>query len=262
MLVLTYHSISAGPPPLCVSPERLAEQLDGLTALGWQAVRLAEIEERMASPTGDLEPVFAITFDDGYRDFHTAALAILEARGLPATLFALPPLDSQDSDAVGAGRVSGGVDLPVLSAAQLRTVAGRGIEIGAHSVSHCDLTQLDAANCERELEQGRRSLEEVTDSPVLRLAYPYGRFDRSVCEAARKIFRSAFTTQLAEVTGRTDPLGIPRVDAYYLDSPSLWRALAAGQPERFLTPRRWLRRLRGSEPRRPLPRRVVNAARS
>jgi hypothetical protein len=40
------------------------------------------------------------------------------------------------------------------------------------------------------------------------------------------------------------------VDAFYLDSTALRSAISAGHPERYLTPRRWLRRLRGSEPRR------------
>jgi peptidoglycan/xylan/chitin deacetylase (PgdA/CDA1 family) len=258
MLVLTYHSISPGPAPLCVTALRLAEQLDALAALGWRGIALSELEARITgpeAPSAESERLFAITFDDGYRDFLEAALPVLETRGLPATLFALPPIDATRAGAADAAQVPGGTDAPILSREELRSVAGRGVEIGAHGVSHCDLTRLDAAALDRELEQARRTLEDASAARVERLAYPFGRFDHRVREAAGRRFRTAFTTQLAPVARGVDPLAIPRVDAFYLDSPGLRRALADGRPERWLTPRRWLRRLRGSEPRRPLPRR-------
>ncbi len=253
MLALTYHSISDGPPPLCIGPERLGEQLDALALMGWRGVRLAEIEERLARRAAQSERVYAITFDDGYRDFATAALPVLQARGLPATLFALPPVETAPPDAEPRIGVPGGIDAPVLSAIELRSVADAGIEIGAHSRSHCDLTRLSDARLEDELTQARDALRATCGTAIERLAYPFGRFDARVRAAAARHFRSAYTTQLAAIDPGAEPMALPRVDAYYLDAPALRRALADGQPGRFLTPRRWLRRLRGSEPRRAVP---------
>ena len=61
MWVLTYHSISDGPAPLCIEPERLAAQLDTLLEAGWHPATLADA----LAPTAAARS-FALTFDDGY----------------------------------------------------------------------------------------------------------------------------------------------------------------------------------------------------
>jgi len=243
VLVLTYHSVSEGPPPLCVSPERLAEQLDFLCGLGLEAISLRELVTCVRAGRSLPEKSFAITFDDGYRDFRESALPVLEARGLPATLFALA-LENPSEE------VPGGLPAPALSRDELRDVAARGVEVGAHSLSHCDLTRVDDAQLERELVEGRHILEGWVGSPVASFAYPFGRFDDRVRRACGAHFEAGFTTQLASVGPGVDGFAIPRVDAFYLDSKRLRSAIAAGRPERYLKPRRWLRRIRGSEPRR------------
>jgi peptidoglycan/xylan/chitin deacetylase (PgdA/CDA1 family) len=100
-LIVTYHAICEGPPPLCQAPEALDEQLELLAAAGFRATPLVDV-------LVDGQPLppraFALTFDDAYRDFADAALPILERRGVPATLFAtasqqrerLPPVSSFD----------------------------------------------------------------------------------------------------------------------------------------------------------------------
>jgi hypothetical protein len=66
-------------------------------------------------------------------------------------------------------------------------------------------------------------------------------------------FRAAFTTQLGAIPASADPWAMPRVDGYYLNDPWLQRALRSGRGDFYLWTRRWLRRARGSEPRRPIP---------
>lgn len=253
MLVLTYHSISDGPPPLCVSRDRLAEQLDFLLGLGLEAVPAGSIAGMLAAGNPG-HTTFAITFDDGYHDFIENALPVLEARKLPATLFALPPVDDVARSREGKipYTVPGGTRDRVLRPDELRDVIARGIEIGAHSVSHCDLTKLSDSDVERELRESREILARLTHTPITTFAYPFGGFDARLRNAAQRHFEAAFTTQLAAVPQGGDPLAIPRLDAFYLDSPVLRRAIASGRPERYLTPRRWLRRLRGTEPRQAL----------
>ncbi len=238
-VVFTFHSISGGPGPLCVSPGCLDAQLEWIARAGYDVVPLAavveEIERGRPSGTGRV----ALTFDDAYRDFATEALPILERRGLPATLFVTASADRRE--------IPGGTGAPLLDLAELRGLAERGVEIGAHSVDHRDLTALDDDALERELGEGRRVLEDHAGRPVRHLAYPFGCSDARVRAAAARHYRSACTTRLATVGAGADPLAIPRVDAYYLRSPLLRRLLAAGRPGVYLGARRWLRRLRGTE---------------
>ena len=138
-------------------------------------VVVEEIEGRLP-PGGRV----ALTFDDAYRDFATQALPILERHGLPATLFATASAErSELPDGTGA---------PLLALDELRGLADRGIEIGAHSVDHRDLTALDDDALERELGESRRVLEHHTGRPAHHFAYPFGFCDPRVRAAAWAYF--------------------------------------------------------------------------
>ena len=243
MWVLTYHSISLGPPPLCIAPDRFAAQVDELLEAGWIPVPIREALVR-ESPIRDRR--FAISFDDAYRDFRDTALPILEARQIRAALFT--PCSEERA------RLPGGIHgHSLLEPAELRELAGRGVEIGAHGIEHCDLTALPDSALQRELRVGRERLSDWIDQPVELLAYPFGAFDARVRSAAEHEFEAAFTTQLCAVSARSHRHAIPRIDAFYLDQPGLMAAAHRGDARGWLTLRRWLRRLRGSEPRKAIP---------
>lgn len=238
--VLTYHSISEGPGPLRVAPRQLEEHLDLLAAAGFEAVPLDAVVDDLEGHRSPAGRRFALTFDDGYRDFAERALPILERRGLPAALFATGAPDRR--------RLAGGLPEPLLALEALAGLAARGVEIGAHSLSHVDLTRLGEDALERELVEGAAVLARHAGRPVRHFAYPFGAHDGGVRAAAARHFRSACTTQLAGVERGSDRFAIPRVDAYYLRSPILRFLLASGRPEPYLRLRSRLRRLRGSEP--------------
>jgi len=241
-LVLTYHSIAPGPPPLHIAADRLAAQLDLLSSAGLEPVSLAAIVESLERDRELPRPSFSVTFDDAYRNFAETALPILERRGVPATLFVTASADR--------AALAHGTGAPLLALAELAALAARGVEIGAHSISHIDLTALGDDALRRELALGREILERHAGRPVEHLAYPLGRFDARVRAAAAQVYRSAWTTQLRRVPRRADRFALPRVDAHSLRSPLLRWLVAKGRPDGYLRVRRWLRRLRGSEPRR------------
>ncbi len=235
--ILAYHSISDGPPPLCVSPARFEAQLELLARAGFEALPLARMLDGRRLPPR----CFALTFDDAYLDFAEAALPVLERRGLPVTLFA--------TASPACERLAGGLDAPLLDLGALGDLAGRGVEIGAHSLGHRDLTSLDDAALEHELGECRRVLERATGRAVEHFAYPYGYFDARVRAAVSRHYRSACTTRLAAMPPHPDPFALPRVDAHYLRSPLLRFLVARGVPQPYLYLRRWLRVARGTERR-------------
>jgi peptidoglycan/xylan/chitin deacetylase (PgdA/CDA1 family) len=72
----------------------------------------------------------------------------------------------------------------------------RGLEIGAHTVSHAHLPLEDDTSLQRELEEPRRRLTEIVGAPPISLAYPAGRYDRRVVLAARRAgYRVGVTTE-------------------------------------------------------------------
>ncbi len=240
VMVLTYHSISPGPPPLCISARRFEAQLDLLARAGYEVLPLGDLVERLSAGGAFRCPTVVLSFDDGYADFVESALPILERRGLPATVFATASAERR--------RLSGGLDAALIPLAQLANLAPHGVEVGAHSVGHVDLTAVDDDALERELAGCRRALEQHTGRPVEHFAYPFGCVDARVRAAAARCFRSACTTRLALVPAGGDLFAIPRVDAYYLRSPVLRFLVENGRSTPYLRVRGWLRRLRGSEP--------------
>jgi peptidoglycan/xylan/chitin deacetylase (PgdA/CDA1 family) len=137
--ILMYHavgSVSEDPCGLFVSPERFAQQMQALRILGLRGVSLGRLGDAVMRRNAD--GLVGLTFDDGYRDVLSSAAPILQRCGFTATIFAVSSL-------LGGENVW---DTPprrqLMSEADLRDLAARGWEVGAHGVTHARLTEVDA----------------------------------------------------------------------------------------------------------------------
>ncbi len=86
-IVLTYHSVARrahDPFQLAISPDVFRQQMEWLRD-HCQPVPLCELDNLRLRGKG--QRWVAVTFDDGYRDNLTAALPILRALSIPATVF-------------------------------------------------------------------------------------------------------------------------------------------------------------------------------
>ena len=100
---------------------------------------------------------------------------------------------------------------------ELRDLAGRGIEMGSHTLSHAHLTRLSDAELDDELTAAKAKIEEALGRPCRLLAYPYGEEDARVQAAVRRAgYEAAFA-----LPGRSrpvNPLALPRIGVYRSDS--------------------------------------------
>jgi peptidoglycan/xylan/chitin deacetylase (PgdA/CDA1 family) len=182
---LMYHSVSAVDGPLrdlAVPADRLAEQLEALTAAGYHLVGLTEALDRLRD--GSTEKLLAVTFDDGYRDFLTAGVPALKAAGAGATLYA--SVGHLGGHAGWLGRWSPDFG-PMLTWDELAEVAATGVEIGNHSLIHHPLDVLSPAQLRDEVHRSREELEQRLQLKVRSFAYPHGYNSarvRGVVEAA------------------------------------------------------------------------------
>jgi peptidoglycan/xylan/chitin deacetylase (PgdA/CDA1 family) len=76
---------------MLVSLRMLERHLDWI-GRRFQFVSLDELGARLDSGAGLDKPIAAITFDDGYRDFYTHALPLLQKKGVPAAVFVVTDL--------------------------------------------------------------------------------------------------------------------------------------------------------------------------
>jgi peptidoglycan/xylan/chitin deacetylase (PgdA/CDA1 family) len=93
-----------------------------------------------------------------------------------------------------------------------------GIEIGAHTLTHADLTRLSDDRVKAEICDSKKVIEDTLGQTVSCFAYPFGRFDSRSREIARQNFDCACSDRLGISTAQSDIYALERVDAYYLRS--------------------------------------------
>jgi peptidoglycan/xylan/chitin deacetylase (PgdA/CDA1 family) len=168
--ILMYHEVASRKDTssrLAVHPASFAMQLKYLHEAGFTALTVSETVLALAGDTTLLPD--AITFDDGFADFHGDALPLLHQYGFTATVFITTGW-IDDAGPNAAGRRPG----RMLCWNQIREAAASGIEIGAHSHSHPQLDQITLRNLREELRRSKVLLEDELGSEVPSLAYPFG----------------------------------------------------------------------------------------
>jgi peptidoglycan/xylan/chitin deacetylase (PgdA/CDA1 family) len=136
----------------------------------------------------------ALTFDDGYEDAFTTALPVLQRYGFTATFYI----------------ISGFVGQPgYMSWEQLAALRDSGMEIGAHTIDHYDLTTLDPAESERQIVQSKIDLEHQLGISIVSFCYPTGLYNGSIIEQTRAAgYLSATTTRWDD--DYSDLMALPR----------------------------------------------------
>ena len=130
----------------------------------------------------------AITFDDGYLDNYENAAPVLERLSLPATFFVVTQWIQ--SDVVPWWDAARGFRYPWMTWNDVRALAARGFEIGAHTRTHVDLGQVTSLLADEEIRGARLELEDKLGAGVESFAYPYGG-QHHVTEAARALVKQA-----------------------------------------------------------------------
>lgn len=214
--VLMYHRVDAprdaAERGYCVSPQLFGEHLAWLAAAGWTPCTLAAFG-RWQRGEGTLpERSVLITFDDGFAGLHEHVLPRLVARGWPATVFLVSArIGGRDDWATREGRSVGSQAL--LGAAQIAEMAAAGIEFQSHSRHHADLAALDDAALADELRGSRDELQQLLGRTVDAVAYPYGRTDARVQQAAREAgYRLGFSVEPGFNRPGGDALRLRRLD--------------------------------------------------
>jgi peptidoglycan/xylan/chitin deacetylase (PgdA/CDA1 family) len=101
-----------------------------------------------------------------------------------------------------------------LSEADLQRLSNSGlVEIGGHTVTHPNLTLLATPAVEREMREGKKTIEGWIGRSVLDFSYPHGQSNPEIAQLAGKAgFRSATTTRSSTIRKQTiDWYHLPRL---------------------------------------------------
>lgn len=179
--ILTYHRVTDAHPKerLCVPVANFARQMRYLRLLGFQTVTLAQVH-RAFHGQGHLPPrPIVVSFDDGFEDNWLHAHPILARHGFRGVFF----IPSDFIEASGAHQHH--PDDRPMSWEHLETLLAEGHEIGAHSISHHKLTQLDTVEAYWEVRGSKEILEERLKRPVDFFCYPSGAYNQLIQRAVK-----------------------------------------------------------------------------
>jgi len=228
--ILMYHNV--GPLRerfdryLTISPRMFERQLQWLSQHRYTPIRtsdwIAHLRDGKALPD---KPIL-LTFDDAYSDISEFGLPLLIKYGFTGTVFVV-------TDQIGGTNKwdlhLGLSEQPLMSESQIREWADKGIEFGAHTKTHADLTLVTSEQVAEEMQGSRQRLENLLGAPVPSLAYPYGYYNAEVAEIARRHFDLALTCDLGLNYLGTDPLLLRRAEVVPIQTPGdMWSMVTLG----------------------------------
>ncbi len=211
--ILMYHQIDAPPARgtplrgLVVSPGSFARQMFLLKCLGYTGLSMRQLEPYLSGENNGR--VVGITFDDGYQNNLQNALPVLQRHGFSATCYAVSSMigtvNSWDSD-IGVAQK------PLMTTNDWHIWLDMGMEIGSHTRTHADLTQLSLEAADNEIVTSKQELEDNLGCEVRHFCYPYGRFDATHRQLVQQAgYVTATTTHRGRVQNLDDLYTLRRV---------------------------------------------------
>lgn len=176
--ILTYHNFTTKESSSYkINIVEFEKQMDYLSAHNYSVISLSELLKGLR--TGQLPPKpIVITIDDGFKSTYTLAYPVLKKYNFPATLFLYTNFIEKNNGS--------------LTWEEIREMTKNNIEIGSHTLSHCNLLKYKKnENYETYLTRIRREMflsKEILESKIGRkvkfFAYPYGAYSSTIKDLA------------------------------------------------------------------------------
>ena len=219
-IIVLFHRVDdkLGDNPITCTQAAFTEYCD-FFQLHFDVIALSELISALEAGES-LAGKLAITFDDGYYDNEAIAATELRARNLPCCFFIAT--EFIESEHLPWWDANQSIQSNWMSWDQVRSLHQQGFEIGAHTMNHLDLSEVDPDTVDREITGSKKRLERELLEEIPLFSYPYG-LRHQVKESARNKVRDAgFLWGLSAFGGlvkpSTDSYNIPRipVSPYYI----------------------------------------------
>ena len=174
---------------MTVSAERFEGHVRWLARNGYKGICPADWLRWRNEGKGLPEKPILFTFDDAYEDLAKYALPVLRRYDFGAAVYVVT---GQLGGTNAWDEARGYSALRLMTADQIRYWASLGIEFGAHSRTHADLTGLSPQELSEEVVGSGQDLEALLGAKVVSFAYPYGFHNQAVDDCVRGAFDLAF----------------------------------------------------------------------
>lgn len=197
LFVLCYHGINNDDWRFNLSSETFLQQISWLQSR-YEIIDFNTFAQYLEKGIQPQRPSVLLTFDDGYRNILEVAPA-LQAQSIKPVAFVLTnPTHAQQQEL--------GSDAPLLTLPEIKRLTKMGWEIGVHSATHADFSQLNAKTLATEIP----TLPAYATVPAF--AFPKGRYTAQVLQWLQKRgYQFGFTMNDGFITHTTSALEIPRI---------------------------------------------------
>lgn len=214
LLIINYHKIEEKKDFGITTrhPKDFCDDLDCLVNNGYKSITFKNVLEGEKLT----EKSVLITFDDSYHSFYTYAYKNLLKRNLKAVVYV--PVNyigkQNDWDVQFFGKT-----FFHMNEMELMEISKKGMEIGSHTLQHRYLNNMPPKILDLELGDSKSRLEEIINTPVYSISYPFGRFNKKVLQAAKKYYKFG-VQQMHKVNNEQEfqNLTIQRINIYRGDT--------------------------------------------
>lgn len=195
--ILVYHDLGPAPagapfPGLYISYSDFAAEMAWLHTNGYQAVTLDEMMNAWFHHGTLPQKPIVITFDNGYLPQVTFAPRVMAKYGWPGVLNEITENH--------------------LHPKQLWPIIHRGWEVDSHSLTHPDLTTLDAAELQAQVADSRKYLQRTFHIPVNSFCYPSSKYNDAVIAAVKAAGYTNAVTENAGYATSSEAFVLPRFE--------------------------------------------------
>lgn len=161
--------------------------------------------------------LFHLSVDDGFENIASQAHPILREAGIPYALMVCPAFIEKPADACETFRRNARYarPLPLADWATLAGLARENVEIGAHTLTHREVSQLSEDELDAEIAGCRAAVEARLPGDCTSFAWPFGRTtsmsERALARARASGYRAIFSSVRGSLqAGEGMPRYLPR----------------------------------------------------
>ena len=221
--ILMYHSIESMPKDtimrsLHVPPKRFKFQMWLLNRLGYTGLSISKLKPYLDGKKHGR--VVGITFDDGYQNNLINALPVLIIYNFSATCYIV----SENIGKTNTWDLEKNItQRPLMTNKEISKWINMGMEIGAHTATHVDLTNTSKQLAKEEITKSKEQLENLFEIEIKDFCYPFGRYDEQICRIVRN---AGFSSAISMNRGRVSPISsrykLPRIPINHRTMPHLF----------------------------------------
>lgn len=202
-VVTAFHSVVPdGPGDALRTPLTAFDEYCRFFTKNFIVVSLKELLRRMSAGES-IDRMLAVTFDDGYADNARLAAPVLNKYGIPATFFVTAGFIDSSQQAPWDARK--GLRSEWMTWQELANLAAEGHDIEAHTMSHPEISGIDAESLDRELSESIALIKHHTYRRPTLFAVPFGRPSSLTPSVVERISAHGFLATVTNTGGAITP---------------------------------------------------------